>query len=73
MMAGLLSADEIFEQAKNAAAAATNQDEKALQIDYDELQLKIQAALGDRKVARCHINKFFQKGMRIKGGSIWCC
>ena len=52
-MAGLLSADEIFEKAKDAAVGATNADEKALQIDYEALQLKFQAALGDRKVARC--------------------
>lgn len=66
-MAGLMSADEIFEQAKNAAAAATNQDEKALQIDYDTMQLKFRAALGDRKVARCHINKFLPEGYEDQG------
>ena len=66
-MAGLLSADEVFDQARNAAAAATNQDEKALQIDYDALQLKFRAALGDRKIARCHINKFLPEGYEDQG------
>src|SRR5574340_644162 len=66
-MAGLLSADDIFEQAKDAAVAAPNPDEKALQIDYDALQLKIRAALGDRKVARCHINKFLPEGYEDQG------
>lgn len=66
-MPGLLSADDIFEQIKDAAAAATNPDEKALQIDYSALQLKIQAALGDRKVARCHINKFLPEGYEDQG------
>jgi hypothetical protein len=66
-MAGLLSADEIFEQARNAAAAATSPDEKALQIDYDALKLKFRAALGDRKIARCHINKFLPEGYEDQG------
>lgn len=66
-MAGLLSADEIFEQARNAAAAATSPDEKALQIDYDALKLKFLAALGDRKITRCHINKFLPEGYEDQG------
>ena len=43
-MAGLMSADEIFQQARNAAAAATGLDEKAMQIDYPALKEKIRAA-----------------------------
>ena len=66
-MAGLLSADEIFEQARNAAGAATSPDEKALQIDYDALKLKFRAALGDRKITRCHINKFLPEGYEDQG------
>ena len=66
-MAGLLSADEIFEKAKDVAVGATSADEKALQIDYDALQLKFRAALGDRKVARCHINKFLPEGYEDQG------
>ncbi|HNA26833.1 MAG: hypothetical protein JSR64_04330 [Nitrospira sp.] len=66
-MAGLMSADEIFEKAKDAAVNATSADEKALQIDYEALQLKFRAALGDRKVARCHINKFLPEGYEDQG------
>ena len=66
-MAGLMSADEIFEKAHNAAAAATGLDEKAMQIDYPALKEKIRAALGDRKVALCHINKFLPEGYEDQG------
>ncbi|MBX3237780.1 MAG: hypothetical protein KF814_16665 [Nitrospiraceae bacterium] len=66
-MAGLMSADEIFTKVQDAAAAATGPDEKALQIDYESLKQKIRAALGDRKVARCHINKFLPEGYEEQG------
>lgn len=66
-MAGSMSADEIFEKAKDAAVAATGPDEKALQIDYEGLQVKVRAALGDRKVALCHINKFLPEGYEEQG------
>ncbi len=66
-MAGLMSADEIFEKAQNAAAAATGLDEKAMQIDYPALKEKIRAALGGRKVALCHINKFLPEGYEDQG------
>lgn len=66
-MAGLMSADEVFEQAKNAAVAATGPDEKPLQIDYDALKVKVRAALGDRKVALCHVNKFLPEGYEDQG------
>jgi hypothetical protein len=66
-MAGLMSADEIFDKTHNAAAAATGLDEKPLQIDYQELKKKIHAALGDRKVALCHINKFLPEGYEDQG------
>ncbi len=66
-MAGLMSVDEIFERVKNAAVAATGPDEKPLQIDYDALKLKVQAALGDRKVALCHLNKFLPEGYEDQG------
>jgi len=66
-MAGLMSADEIFEKAQAAAVGATNPDEKALQIDYPALKDKISAALGDRKVALCHINKFLPEGYEEQG------
>ena len=67
IMAGLMSADEIFEKAQNAAAAATGPDEKAMQIDYPALKEKFRAALGDRKVALCHINKFLPEGYEDQG------
>jgi hypothetical protein len=66
-MAGLMSANEIFEKAQGAAAEATGPDEKAMQIDYPALREKIQAALGDRKVALCHINKFLPEGYEDQG------
>lgn len=66
-MAGLLSAHEVFETVKDAAVAATGPDEKALQIDYDALQRNIQLALGDRKVAHLHINKFLPEGYEDQG------
>lgn len=66
-MAGLMSADEIFEKTEAAAVGATSPDEKALQIDYPALRNKIRAALGDRKVALCHINKFLPEGYEDQG------
>jgi len=66
-MAGLMSSDDVFERAKDAAVAATGLDEKALQIDYDAMRDKIRAALGDRKVSRCHINKFLPEGYEDQG------
>ena len=54
-------------KAHNAAAAATGLDEKAMQIDYPALKEKIRAALGDRKVALCHINKFLPEGYEDQG------
>ena len=66
-MPGLMSADEVFKKAEDAAAAATNADEKALQIDYQALKEKFRAALGDRKVVLCHINKFLPEGYEDQG------
>ena len=66
-MPGLMSADEIFSQAEAAAVAATSPDEKALQIDYQALKDKFRAALGDRKVALCHTNKFLPEGYEDQG------
>jgi hypothetical protein len=66
-MAGLMSADDIFEKIHNAAAAATGLDEKAMQIDYPALKEKIRAALADRKVALFHINKFLPEGYEEQG------
>lgn len=66
-MAGLMSADEIFKRAEAAAVAATGPDEKALQIDYQALKEKIRAALADRKVVLCHVNKFLPEGYEDQG------
>jgi hypothetical protein len=66
-MAGLMSADEVYQRAEDAAAAATSPDEKALQIDYQALKEKFRAALGDRKVALFHINKFLPEGYEDQG------
>ncbi|HEY6086086.1 MAG TPA: hypothetical protein VIU63_11880 [Nitrospira sp.] len=66
-MAGLMSADEIFEKAQAAAVGATSPDEKALQIDYESLKAKIRAMLSDRKVAMCHVNKFLPEGYEDQG------
>ena len=66
-MAGLMSAEEIFEKARDAAAAATGPDEQALQIDYPAIKSKIQAVLGDRKVAYLHVNKFLPEGFEDQG------
>ncbi len=66
-MGGLLSAEEVFEKLHEAAAAATGPDERALQIDYPALKAKVQAALGDRKVALLHVNKFLPEGYEDQG------
>ena len=66
-MAGLMSSEEIFEKTQAAAVAATSPDEKALQIDYGALKDQIRTALGDRKVALCHINKFLPEGYEEQG------
>jgi hypothetical protein len=66
-MAGLMSADEVYERAREAAVAATGPDERPLQIDYEALKEKFRAALGDRKVARCHVNKFLPEGYEDQG------
>lgn len=66
-MAGLMSAEEVFDKVRDAASAATGPDEQALQIDYPALKEKIQAALSDRKVALLHINKFLPEGYEDQG------
>ncbi|MBM4121787.1 MAG: hypothetical protein FJ249_04240 [Nitrospira sp.] len=66
-MAGLMTAAEVFEKIQTAAAAATGPDERALQIDYSALKTNIQAALGDRKVALMHVNKFLPEGYEDQG------
>ena len=67
VMPRLLSAEEIFWNVEAAAVAATGPDEKPLQIDYQALKEKIRAALGDRKVALCHINTLLPEGYEDQG------
>src|SRR2546430_16831242 len=66
-MGGLMTAAEVFEKARAAAVAATGPDERALQIDYQALKAKIQAALGDRKAALLHVNRFLPEGYEEQG------
>lgn len=66
-MSGLMSADEVFARAQAAAVAATGPDERPLQINYEALKNNIRAALGDRKVALCHVNKFLPEGYEDQG------
>ena len=66
-MPGLMSADEVFSKAEAAAVAATGPDEKALQLDYSALNANIHAALGDRKVGLCHVNRFLPEGYEDQG------
>jgi hypothetical protein len=66
-MGGPMTAAEVFEKTQTAAAAATGPDEKALQIDYSALKVNVQAALGDRKVALIHINKYLPEGYEEQG------
>ena len=66
-MAGSMTAEEIFKDVEDAAAAATGPDEKPLQIDYNALRDNIQKALGSRKVALVHINRFLPEGYEDQG------
>ena len=66
-MAGALTAVQVFERVRDAAADATGPDEQAMQIDYDVLKVNFQAALGDRKVSLMHINKFLPEGYEDQG------
>src|SRR5574341_2473052 len=66
-MGGLMTAGDVFEKAREAALAATAPDERALQIDYAGLKTQIEAALGDRKVAMAHINRFLPEGYEAQG------
>ena len=66
-MVGLLTTAEVLEKVNAAAVAATGPDERALQIDYALLATQIKAALGDRKVARVHINRFLPEGYEEQG------
>ena len=66
-MAGSISVDDVIKQIEDAATAATNPDEKALQIDYNALRDNIRKALGNRKVVLMHINRFLPEGYEDQG------
>ena len=63
----MLTAKDVYEKLREAALAATGVDERALQIDYDALSKKVEAALGDRKVALLHINQYLPEGYEDQG------
>ncbi len=63
----MLTAKDVFERTRDAALAATDQDEKPLQIDYSALEGKIERALAGRKIALLHINKFLPEGYEDQG------
>jgi hypothetical protein len=66
-MGGSISVTDLFKKIETAAAVATGPDERALQIDYAALQNQIKSALGDRKVALFHINRFLPEGYEEQG------
>ena len=63
----MLTAKNVFEQTRDAALAATDQDEKPLQIDYTALEGKIERVLAGRKIDLLHINKFLPEGYEDQG------
>ncbi len=63
----MLTAKDVFEQTKTAALAATDEDEKPLQIDYAALEGKIERTLGGRNIELLHINKFLPEGYEDQG------
>lgn len=63
----MATAEEVFEQVKAAALAATGPDERALQIDYEALKKKMALALGDRTIAYLHINQYLPEGYEDQG------
>lgn len=66
-MAGSLSATDVFERIEEAAVKATAPDERALQMDYAVLQTQVKAALGSRKAAFLHVNRFLPEGYEEQG------
>ena len=63
----VLTAKDVFEKVKAAALASTNQDERALQIDYQALEGRVGAALGNRKISLLHINRYLPEGYEDQG------
>ena len=66
-MTGAMTVEDLWKQVENAAASATNPDEKALQIDYTALRENIQKAVGTRKIMLVHLNRFLPEGYEDQG------
>ncbi len=66
-MAQLMTSDEVYKRIEAAAVAATSPDERALQIDYNALKENVKQALGDRKIAHIHVNRFLPEGYEEQG------
>jgi hypothetical protein len=64
---GVLTAKDVWEKTREAALAATDQDEKPLQVDYVALEGKMERALAGRKIELIHINKFLPEGYEDQG------
>ncbi len=67
MKAAMMTAKDVFETIQAAATAATGPDERSLQVDYNALKANVEAALGDRKVALVHTNRFLPEGYEEQG------
>jgi hypothetical protein len=63
----VLTAKDVWEKTREAALAATDEDEKPLQVDYVALEGKMERALAGRKVELLHINKFLPEGYEDQG------
>lgn len=63
----MLTAQDVFEQTREAALRATGPDERALQIDYSALETKIEQALAGRKIHLLHVNEFLPEGYEDQG------
>ncbi len=63
----MLTAKDVFDKTKEAALAATDQDEKPLQIDYPALEGKIERTLTGRAIDALHINQFLPEGYEDQG------
>ena len=63
----MLTAKDVFEKIRDAALAATDEDEKPLQVDYSALEEKIERALAGRTIELLHINKFLPEGYEDQG------
>ena len=63
----MLTAKDVFEKTRDAALAATDEDEKPLQVDYVALEAKMERALAGRNIELLHINTFLPEGYEDQG------